>query len=179
MFISKGNLIIVLILSAILRQHHQTYASITIQIEPDEFQYIGDILMQTYMQQQPKTLSTIGIKIKSFSKAAFRGTLQMIGIMMTLVGANLLTTKLEPFVRQSELSAKNITAINPSEMCKYDYGCDDNLCWRTCDGAEENSLSWCYTTLKQKEPEFQSCKYSHECSPCWACLSDCKATIKN
>lgn len=50
--------------------------------------------------------------------------------MLSLVGANLLTSVLEPFTNTQMY--KN-TTLTPSQICKSDFGCDHNLCWRTCD----------------------------------------------
>lgn len=184
MHISKNIFVIILLSSTLFHRPADSY--VTIQIEPDELQRFADIILQIGGMQQhyqpivigPST-TTRNACILSSIKALSRGAFQMMGIMLTLVGANLLTSKLEPFVNQPQFSAMNITSSKPTEMCKFDFGCDNNLCWRTCDGANKNSLSWCYTTSKHKEPEFQTCKYSHDCSPCWDCLGNCRATENN
>lgn len=183
---SKMKLFIVILLTSSIWQQH-AYGFITIQIEPENLQQIGEVIMQAYMQQQPIVLQTPTTRcahISSAAKKISRGIIQLLGIMMTLVGANLLTTKLESFVvvNQPEFSAKNITTptIIQSDKChEYDYGCDDNLCWRTCDvsadyekSVENINQPWCYTS--PNESEFQPCNFSYECSPCWNCLSPCK-----
>lgn len=68
---------------------------------------------------------------------------------MSLVGANLLTKIFEPCVVPLQTSfIENVTSIIPSELCKKDFGCDRNVCWRACgdesDDTKKNKLhSWC------------------------------------
>lgn len=153
---------------------HQTRAHIIIQIEAEDMQRITDILQSSH---QRSDLISTG---KTISKAV----LQMLGIMLTLVGANLLTSKLEPAIG-SPVHFTYINRTTPSDitdMCKYDYGCDDNLCWRTCDGEvdalEKRVSSWCHTTISTQKPEYKECVNSYECSPCWDCLTPCNSANK-
>lgn len=69
---------------------------------------------------------------------------------------------------------------NPSEMCKGDFGCDRNLCWRSCDRTvgKNGTDSWCYTKAKPDSSNYQKCKFPHDCSPCWDCLGVCNIPKK-
>lgn len=182
--------IVILLTSSIWQQ--DVHGLVTIQIEPENLQQIGKVLMQAYMQQQPIVLgpsstTARGVQITAEAKKIARGVFQLFGIMITLVGANLLTTKLEQFVvvNQQEFSAKNniTSTMLHSDICEYDYGCDQNMCWRSCDvstdanheklSAENTTQQLCYTSPNKLE--FKFCIYSHECSPCWDCLRSCEA----
>lgn len=182
MFARKMQIFVIfLLLSHLCHQNrHQTYAYINIQIEPEDIQNVADI----FMQFQPSYPQSGNFHIKRLCKSFSRNILQMMGIMLTLVGANVITSMLEPFSvvqKVSEISGvANITAhkLVPSELCKSDYGCDENICWRTCDEEKDGekiiSQSWCYTSSKKNKMEYQKCNFSYECSPCWDCLTSCK-----
>lgn len=167
--------VIVLLLSNFCHQHrYQTNAYVTIQIEPEDIQNIGDILMQFQQHRLVINPQSRYVQIIPLCKSFSRAILQMMGIMLTLVGANVLTSKLESFTIVPQVT--NITTlhkIRPSQLCPHEFGCDGNLCWRTCDGEKMIGQSWCYTS-KKNETEFQKCNFSHECSPCWDCLTSCE-----
>lgn len=184
MFKLIKKLFIIILLTSTLFQR-PTYCHVTIQIEPDDLQRFADILMQIGETQQHQTLfinraTSRSACILSSLKGLSRGVFQMVGILLTLVGANLLTTKLEPFVGvKTQAQFTNITAskMMQPKICHHDYGCDENLCWRSCGGTpeeEERQMSWCYTTSsKSDKTGYQKCTFSYECSPCWDCLSQC------
>lgn len=155
---------------------------ITIDMEPDDLQRMGEILVETYVRQQLTHRSATSV-ILSHGKKFVCGTLQLIGLLLTLVGANIATTRLEHFIMPTSsvvnISASvNVPTFEPSEICKRDFGCDQNVCWRTCGVSEENK-SWCYTSPKSNgKKNFHQCAYSYECSPCWDCLGPCSAPPK-
>lgn len=159
---------------------NQASASISIDIEPEDLQRIGEIVVGNYLRGdtivRPRTMiNTIILSCKHFSM----NIAQLIGIMLSLVGANLLTTKLEPFtIPNTQTVMYKNTTLTPSQICKSDFGCDRNLCWRTCDtkfdeDEQQNAQSWCFTSPKPTNNKFQECKNSNECSPCWDCLGLC------
>lgn len=172
----------------------QLNALISIEIEPNDLEQVSEIL-QTFIQQQqqqlPTRFSTTRV-ISPLLKSITRSLIQMTGIMLTLVGANLLTLKLETFIVKQP--AEKITEINNNteiisnitalmEKCKNEYGCNRNRCWRTCTSNEELKIekededmkeTWCYTSSKANTSDFQSCTFYNDCSPCWDCSSDCK-----
>lgn len=195
MFVSKK---VFYIISLILTSLRPTYGHVTIQIEPEDLQRFADILIHmgdiqplirsTAMTptRSSRTLSTI--------KGISRSVLQIMGLMFTLVGANLLSTKFEPFVtskfefvaevQSQQLPTTNVTKpeMLHSEICDHVFGCDENICWRTCGGetSDEEILTkaWCHTTSKSDEIDYKKCDFDHECSPCWECLGQCKSTFK-
>lgn len=156
-----SGVIILLYLTTTFLYH--TSGHITIQIETDDLQQLGEIIVQ-HMQDQPLIPQSRRNTCVKFIKIS-RSVLQMIGIILTLVGANLLTSKLEPFVAHLK-TRLNVTSINisPLEICGNDFGCDENICWRSCNDSsaspksEKNlNQSWCYTSAKSNGSEFQSC----------------------
>lgn len=158
---------------------------ITIDMEPDELQRMGEILVETYVQQQ--LTHRVSSVILSHGKKFVYGIMQLIGLLLTLVGANITTTRLEHYILPTpnvvNISASdNVPTFEPSKICERDFGCDQNVCWRTCGeklGDSEENKAWCYTSPKTNEKKFfHQCSYSYECSPCWDCLGPCSAPPK-
>lgn len=153
----------------------QTSSDIAIDIEPEELQRMGEMLIRHYSTRN--ILHNGGIPTSNYRKVLLN-VAQLIGITCSLVGANLITNALQPYpainpqINEMIPSIANDT-IKPSEICKYDFGCDENLCWRTCDDGMSNGQSWCYTAPKAEKRKIQSCGYSFECSPCWDCVGAC------
>lgn len=172
--------------------------SIVIDIENDDVQRIGEILIQHYLEQQlTSTLSrttrtTTYSMIVSTVQTLSLSIVKMIAVMLTLVGANLITSKLDsPSSQPIDYITNENSTIN---FCSnFEYGCKQNVCWRKCDKeVESNGISekndtlainttfssWCFTTANPDERDFQQCDYSYDCSPCWPCLSPCHSPPK-
>lgn len=153
--------------------------NIVIYIEPDELQRVAEILVQSYISQNltPQTGLQRNIVFTYMKKFSY-STVQLVGIMFSLVGANLLTKIFEPNVLPLQSSIidndnNNSTSIKPSQLCKSDYGCDRNVCWRSCGKESDDTRSWCYTTPNLESRNYQQCIYSYDCSPCWECIGVC------
>lgn len=154
-------------------------ARISIEMDPEDLDQISDFFQAfiTHQQQhQYQSIMNFSIRyrITPFLKKTACGFIQLIGVMLTLVGANLLTSKLDSVepLQPTEMNVRN----NNSQMCNIDYGCNQNLCWRTCYTSlheKINSQLWCYTSPKHNAREFQRCIYSSDCSPRWECLESC------
>lgn len=164
--------IIILLFTTILNSNANGY--ITIEIEPDDVYQLSNIL-QTFLEnnQIPTTRTRSSIRhiilplIKSFS----RGIIQMLSIMLTLVGANLITMKMESsvvIVNQTEQTTTH-------EICKHDFGCTENICWRTCEETNDKKeeQKFCFTSPYSNMTNFHPCTFTHECSPCWKCTTAC------
>lgn len=154
----------------------QTEAFISIDIETDELHQIGEILVANYLEQQRQSLTTK--KITSRCKGISKSILQLFGVTLSLVGANLLTMIFESGSNSSTLKyTTHNTTIHTPRTCKRDFGCDDNICWRSCPetGVLQNisSLSWCFASPKPKDNKFHRCDHNHDCSPCWPCMGAC------
>lgn len=144
-------------------------------------QRIAEILVENYISHnitpQISTRSSVLLKIKKIVV----GLVQFIGITVSLVSANLLTSVFQPVnipPAMTDIYIGNVSTYKPSQMCNWDYGCDRNVCWRTCDvgssvHGKNNSQAFCYTTPRSDGHNFQQCIYPHDCSPCWECLGPC------
>lgn len=167
-------IIIILLFTSILH----TNGYITIEIEPDDVHQLSDILQMFIENQQIPTRTQYSLRRNIFSllKSFSRGIVQLISIMMTLVGVNLITMKMESSImllNQTEQTTTHMFAHR--EICKHDFGCTENICWRTCEETNERKAEqkWCFTSSYPNISNFQPCTYSYECSPCWSCSTSC------
>lgn len=178
MLISK--VLIVVIVLSICEAH------IVINIEPEQMQRIAQILVDDYITHNvPPSRNTLGQSIGRFFdlKKIAVGVAQLIGVTISLVSANIISAKFEPTIISPTPTVinkithhGNNTSFRPSEICVEDFGCDRNICWRSCDKGlnnHDNSPKWCYTTSKPGSHKYQQCIYAHDCSPCWECLGTC------
>lgn len=171
----------------------QANGSIVIDISDDNLQRFGEILVQHYVDQQlsAMTMSTKSLILPKV-KVISRSVLKMFAVMLTLVGANLLTSLFEFSNNNSNNQITNQIISNVSiNFCDhFDFGCEKNICWRVCEKqmdsvpniiAEKNKStnalisSWCFTSSNPDQHEFQHCVYDHDCSPCWKCLGSCES----
>lgn len=175
--------IIFVILVATVSLH--TYGHITIEIEPNDLGQISDIL-QNYIVHNPSGRSLMRNIIISEIKNIVRVVFQLSGLLCTLVAANLLTVKMEPFMQNqtSEMCISSTIPIPPQtketvlEICHdNDFGCSNNICWRSCNEQSDSNekKKWCFTTAIPNGTSFQTCSFSRECSPCWTCVTPCAA----
>lgn len=152
-------IILVLLFFLLVSSHNCANGSITIDIESQELQQLGEILVESYMEQS-MILSSRRRRLNHCKKIATNAA-QIFGIMFSLVGANLITNMLQPLTMGS---------TQAGEMCKHQFGCDQNLCWKSCGNSTH---SWCFTTAKSESIDIQVCYADYDCSPCWDCLGIC------
>lgn len=71
----------------------------------------------------------------------------------------------------------NDTCAGPSQLCPYNFGCDNNLCWRSCKVESKNSNAnvkvFCYTTANPITKKLQQCVHLNDCSSCFHCVGLC------
>lgn len=158
---------------------------IVIDIDPSELQSIGEVLVESYfhhnlIQRQVSLPQTIFSKIVNFSFCV----LKLIGVTASLIAANLFTPLFQSFSTTNNALNTithvqyNKSTIVPSKICPNDFGCDRNVCWRTCDkGENEKHVSWCFTTSKPGSNKYAQCINSQDCSGCWECLGQCHSKI--
>lgn len=162
-------------------------ANIVITMEPDELQSIGEMLVRNQLRIEATA------KISTVKKYA-NMVIQLMGITISLVGANMITGYLDAYLPQKKYAVDYPTNNNynnntsasasnrlPNEICQNNFGCDRGLCWRSCD--DKAAESWCYTAPKTIIEEFKisastailgkTCKHHFDCSPCWSCLGVC------
>lgn len=152
---------------------------ILIDISPMELQSIGEVLVESYLhhnliQRKPSIGNTMLSVVQKCACQLF----QFIGITCSLVGANILTSMLQQSADAPTATTFNSSLV-PSKLCNHDYGCDDNVCWRSCksNGKSTEDAAWCYSTPDPKLRKYQQCLYQHDCSPCWECLGTCNAYV--
>lgn len=155
------------------------YAHIVIDIDPTEMQRVAEILVENYLAHNLQTppISTQSVIFSKVQKILL-SIVQLFGITLSLVSANLLTSIFEPTIitPHQTMIVDKITSPSP-RMCEHDFGCDRNVCWRNCDSsnAHKNSSvkSWCFTSPNTEAHDYQRCIYPHDCSPCWECVGAC------
>lgn len=64
----------------------QVQASITIDIEPDDLQQLGEILVQSYLERGIHRVAPVNRNVFACSKVSI-AIVQFVGLMFTLVGA--------------------------------------------------------------------------------------------
>lgn len=96
--------------------------------------------METYLEQNLTLKSLTTTAFSRIKKLSF-SFLQMFGIMITLVGAKLLTTQFDRLLNTPLENILKNSTINhtQTENCEDDFGCNRNLCWRTCKINSTNS----------------------------------------
>lgn len=156
---------------------------LTINIENDDVNQLSEILQRIAQKSHPSSrISPATCFLIPLVKKITINLIQMGGVLITLFGANILTMNYEYSHKMdhSSLTVTNIESkISPPEKCKHDFGCSQNLCWRTCDEPidgnvnEELGNKWCYTTPISNRPYYQPCKRNNDCSPCWSCVNPC------
>lgn len=160
--------------------------ALTIEIEPNELNQVSEILQEYINTMNLQQLHhRRRFSILPFVVSTSKGIIQMVVVMATLVGANLLSIKLEPFVSKhvqvnmTVSSATNTTLNQTNKTCEHDhdYGCNKNICWRTCNEVsaeyEKYGIKWCHTSATMNGTTFQPCTVANDCSPCWSCASQC------
>lgn len=153
---------------------------ITINIDPEGMDQVNEFI-QTIginIQSHPLTFyqrNRVCLKIMKDTTIAI---LQLFGVFLTFVAVNHVSTS-EVSVEQkeqypqSEIIFRNPTKANNFEytkMCKTDYGCNKNLCWKECNSIVNGTKLWCYTS---PTGDLHRCSGAEDCSPCWDCIERC------
>lgn len=164
---------IVFLLCAIVR----VKAPISIDMTPIELQSIGEVLVESYFHhnliQRVRTTRSIVFTCIRIGGSFF---FQYTGITASLVCAGVLAPIAQQHYNSYVKSKHHHSKSTPSKMCEHDFGCDRNVCWRTCHTEKKSeTLSWCYSTPDKSVRKYQQCEYAHDCSGCWECLGPCNA----
>lgn len=173
-----------------------TLAHIVLDIQPDELQRIAEILVQNYVDNNLGPLpraARMHFFFHHVKKFGFT-TMNMFGLIFSLTSANVITSMIElkyglikPSSTTSIPSSSTSTTITPSlfklnnypEMCDniVRFGCDRNVCWRTCNSQNVTANSLCYTSPTPEIHDYHHCTHSTDCSPCWECVDLCKTNF--
>lgn len=169
-------LFIVMLYSSLLLLHSEAF--ISINIEPDDLDAVSDFFHQIMINEQPVLLSEQNHVMKHIKKTMY-SIIQMVGIMITLIGANVITSMLDsaPYTNQQQqpeiLFQNNSVDIKHAEKCNIDFGCNKNICWRSCNVNVGEKKMWCYTSPDQRSFRHQKCVNANDCSLCWECIEPC------
>lgn len=184
----------------------QTEAYISINMDPEDMDRVGDFFQmmmgsQTTNLIQPQRRSGI---LKTVKSAVF-GTVQLFGVTVALVSANILSVYLTPELPMPK-SKTSVPATKPQvpamkpqvsaskspvharqtvvhipitqsknkllEECRIDFGCNNNICWRTCRTNSSKKL-WCHSAENPLSGQYQRCHTEQECSLCFECIESC------
>lgn len=173
------SILILLVLVASLQQCEP------VEFTPEELQSIGNVLVEHYFKYHliQKKVS-VPRKILSGCVKFIFGFLQTLSVTASLIAANVFTPFFHfapqtdmvtsPNVNVLHQQYKNSTII-PAKHCPHDYGCDRNVCWRSCRHINNGSKleSWCYTSPTPHYRKHAHCSSPFDCSPCWSCVGVC------
>lgn len=165
-------LLIVCILNAFIL----VQSDIVIKLKPEEVQYIGEQLVESYLRHNliQRQVSVSRTCLKHFITFS-TGIIQMVGVTLSLIAANVFT----PIFQSSSQNVQNSINMhvpmytNITKKCNWDYGCEHNICWRQCGNETKNVNSWCYTASNANSRDGTICQHANDCSPCWPCISVC------
>lgn len=165
----------------------ETDAFISIEIDPDDLDRISEFFHSIIITDQPRSIiPTRGIQIKTMFKKIVCSVVQLIGVMLSLVGASIISNHFAPVVpvpvqeqqpqQDESLIVQNATILSDIikniESCGTDYGCNKNLCWKSCYTKDDYGRNlWCRTSSFRYK--FQHCNTSSDCLFCWDCIEKC------
>lgn len=161
--------------------------TVTANMNPRELESLGSILVETYLRHNLiQCLPTARGAILAFILKIPRAVYDFLNLTSSLICAGILTPILhekyvkseqkvvqsepKPIVVQEYSHPKNVM----HKKCDQDFGCDRNICWRSCHSDAKKS-GWCYSSPNVKHHKYQQCIYAHDCSPCWECIGPCNA----
>lgn len=157
----------------VLLLNYNVNAYISIDIDSAELQQLGEMFVQSYIEQSI-ILST---RLRPRCLKIIKHIAQIGGIMVSLVGANLITSALQPFAMPNSVEPSQTSHIPirseqsiPTKLCDQQFGCHRNLCWKGCGNS---NTSWCFATPKNEIKKLHACEAAYDCSPCWKCIGVC------
>lgn len=175
----------------------QSDAFISINIEPDDLERVSDFFheLMNANNQIPSSIRQRNIIVKMMKKGIM-SSIQLIGVMMTLVGANIISSYWIPEHGQIQQNPKLFQhigqppkeleqeqrktkihnfyqSISRAEICQIDFGCYKNICWRSCHSNIQDKNLWCYTAPTPNARELYRCNDTSDCFICWECVEPC------
>lgn len=162
----------------------QSEAKISLEMNPEDFDQVIEFIQTIAINNHPNwiTPNRKMYLIKSIIKKAALNTIQLIGVMFSLVGANVISSYyIPPPTYEFDKNVPNQTfefnkhvpnLNNPhAEECLIDYGCNKNICWKSCNLTINETKSWCYASPDPRKMHY--CVNAMDCSMCWDCLEAC------
>lgn len=177
-------LFFVFLVASLFLTHSEAF--ISVNIDPDDLDSVSEFFQIIINNRQPQMIirSPVHRAFKSLAKKAIFGCIQLFGVVVALVGSNIISSKMIPDVpvslqqhQQTEmkLMVEQILLQNSTNgACMKDFGCHKNVCWRACFATpSETHVTWCFTSPTTQVRKYQPCASSSDCSPFWECLEDC------
>lgn len=150
----------------------------------ESLERLGEMLIENYISNNLRPRATLTRTMWRKMGGILEFVLQMIGVTASLIAANIFSPYFQTVFNLKEIPQSPRTAVTilsrvrynngtltPGNLCPNDFGCDRNLCWRSCHH-EDNQTSWCYTRKPDKRA-YAQCIEMADCSPCWECLGHC------
>lgn len=161
--------------------------SIFIKIDPEDMEQVSEFFENIiYNGHTPFPPVVRNNFMKRFCTSLIGHTVQMLSIMISLVGSNLITAKLQEKKNQEvnrecvKDNEKNTMILNKNvKMCDGNFGCNRGVCWKECKVERFNNLpykSWCFTSADKNEV-YHECKSHLDCSTCWECTNPCVSKV--
>lgn len=97
--------------------------------------FITESYKEINMEPEELQSSTIHPTALSRCKKSSIYLVQLIGVTISLVSASVIANKIESMMTQNTYSSINehkTSILSPSQICNNEFGCDRNICWRTC-----------------------------------------------
>lgn len=148
---------------------------VSVDMNPLELQSLGAIMVETYLRHNLiQRLPTPANAILNFILKIPGAIYNFFNLTASLICAGIITPILHEnyFHSNTVKSEPEAVASVLTKKCAHDFGCERNICWRTCHSATKKN-AWCYTSPDIKHHKYQQCFYAHQCSPCWECLGPC------
>lgn len=155
-----------------------------IEMDDESLERLGEMLIENYISNNLMPRETLRRSMWSKMSSFLVCVLQLIGVTVSLITANIFTPYFQTSLNSKVIPQSPRTAIkilsqprynngtlSPGNLCPNDFGCDRNLCWRSCHH-ENDQPSWCYTR-KPDSRAYAQCIEMSDCSPCWECLGHC------
>lgn len=171
-------------------------------MHPDDLEKVNDFFDTIIFNNQHQPLvQTVAASRYTIARRGIFGTFTFARFMFMFVGANLLTTILDPFVTPYKQPVEQIVFV--TNMPKFitaeqqnhqhdemtfaqnllwknftselkDFGCHQNICRRSCFVEEdEKRKPWCFASPKTFDRKYSKCTSTVDCSPLWECLETC------
>lgn len=174
-----------LIFTTVLIFYSEAY--ISINIDPEDVERVGDFFHEIMDAGQSVQISQHRCGLV---KKLFFNSIHLIGVMLSLVGANAISTyfnlngeisiqKDKPTMSINVPNSSNVslptttTTKNMVKGCGIDFGCHDNVCWRMCFTDNPDKHLWCYTLPNPHSRKITQCHAANDCSNCWECIEPC------
>lgn len=175
-------------------------------LDTDDFQQVTQILFRSQLIYRERNKKSVMYHARKVTVSL----IHLAGLTMSMFCASMLAVRYElnfaPFQAVTSFSNGNTnmnnitymnnntnmdnitrvvnttnTAATPVDTWGLFFGCENNVCWRTCFVSvphtvnfDNNTEQFCFTTPNAKTRSFYHCEYDEECAPNWECFGECE-----